>query len=157
MFNLCPPPLYFSILCLLFHTSFIRPVSLPSSFCISFSPLLSPLSSFRYIHSTCARLFLSPHSTFCTFFPLISSNICFLVFTSESCHHFSLSCTLSPQVLRDFLCHTPFILPVVPLFVDSLPSFLLVRVFVPFTQLFIHPSCFCSHLSTSSLAYPFLW
>jgi hypothetical protein len=38
----------------------------------------------------------------------------------------------------------PLILPVVSGFFDSLPSFLLVRVFVPFTQLYIHPSFFCS-------------
>jgi hypothetical protein len=62
----------------------------PSS-SISFSSILSPFRlhslflpipflpflSFRYIHFTCARLSLSTHTTFCIFFPLLSSNTCF--------------------------------------------------------------------------------
>jgi hypothetical protein len=51
----------FSPLPYLFH-----PFSLPSSFS------MSPRS--RRIHSTCARLSLSPHNTFCTFFPFLPSN-----------------------------------------------------------------------------------
>jgi hypothetical protein len=80
-------------------------------------------------------LSLSPHSTFCTFFPLLPPIPTFslLVPTSKSRHHFSFSCTLSPQVL-----------PVVSGFFDSFPSFLLVCGFVSFTQLYIHPSSFCS-------------
>jgi hypothetical protein len=42
-----------------------------------------------------------------------------------------------PQVLRNFLCHTSLILPVVSGFFDSFRSFLIVCVFVPFTQLYI--------------------
>jgi hypothetical protein len=69
---------FFSILSLLFHV--FHPSSLPSIFIQLFSPLLSlPLSlSFRYIHSTCAQLSLFSHSTFCTLFPLLPSNTCFL-------------------------------------------------------------------------------
>jgi hypothetical protein len=75
---------------------------------------------------------------------------CLRVSTSESRHHFSLSCTLSPQVLLNFLCHTLLIdtpsciLYLESRFFDSLPYFLLVDVFLPFTQLYIHSSCFCS-------------
>jgi hypothetical protein len=82
-----------------------------------------------------APSFLSFHPT-----PVFS----FLVPTSKSRHHFSFFCTLSPQVLWNFLCHTPLILPVVSGFFDSFPSFLLACVFVPFTQLYIHPASFCS-------------
>jgi hypothetical protein len=64
-----------------------------------------------------------------------------LVPTSESRHHFSFSCTLSPQIL---FCHIPLRLPVVPGFFDSFPCFLFVCEFVPFTQLNIPPSSFCS-------------
>jgi hypothetical protein len=72
------PPLFFHSLppfSYVFH-----PSSLPSIFIQLFSPLLSlPLSlSFRYIHSTCAQLSLFSHSTFCTLFPLLPSNTCFL-------------------------------------------------------------------------------
>jgi hypothetical protein len=92
---------------------------------------------------------LSPHSTFCTtapsflfFRPIAVFSL--LVSTSKARHHFSLFCTLSRQVFLNFLCHTPLILPVVSGFFDSFPSFLLVCVFAPFTQLYIHPSSFCS-------------
>jgi hypothetical protein len=75
-------------------------------------------------------------------FPLLPSIPVFflLVLTSKSRHHSSFFCTLSPQVLRNFFCHTSIILPVVFEFFDSFASFL----FVPFTQLYIHPSSFCS-------------
>jgi hypothetical protein len=63
-----------------------------------------------------------------------------LVPTSKSRHHFSFSCTHS---LWNFFCHRPLILPDVSGFFDSFPSFLLVCVFVPFTQLYIHLSFFC--------------
>jgi hypothetical protein len=117
-----------------------------------------PSLSFRSIHSTCAQLSFSPHSTFSTFFlsfhpiPVFS----LLIPTSESPHHFSFSCTLSPQVLQNFLCHTPLILPVVPRLSDSFPSLLLVRVFsLSLSSTFIHLH-FALNLSTSSLAYAFL-
>jgi hypothetical protein len=131
-FNPSPSLPYF------FHPS---PFRLHSVFLpVPFSPSLL----FRYIHSTCAELSLSPHSTFYTFFfsfhpiPVFS----FLVPTSKSRHHFSFFCTFSPQVLRNLLCHTSLILPVVSGFFDSFPSFLSVCIFVLFTQLYIHPSSF---------------
>jgi hypothetical protein len=97
------------------------------------------------MYSTCARLSLfiahsAPSFLFFHSIPVFS----LLVPTFQLRHHVSLSCTLSPQVLRNFLCHTPLILPVVPWFFDYLPSFLLVRVFVPFTHIYIHPSSFYS-------------
>jgi hypothetical protein len=131
----------------LFH-----PFYFPSVFTQYFSPFLSlSLLSFRYIHSTCAQFSLSPHSTFYTFFSLLPNNTCFL----SPRHHFSFSCTLSPQVFRNLLCHTPLILPVLSGFFYSLPSFLLVCVFLPFTQLYTHPFSFCSqsfHFFTLSLS-----
>jgi hypothetical protein len=129
-----PPPLSFS--------------TLPSS-SISLSSILSlfRLHSvlFSYINSTCAQLSLSPHRAFCTFFsfrPIPDFSL--LVPTSKSRHNFSFFCTLSSQLLGNFFCHTPLILLVVSGFFDSLPSFLLVCVFVPFTRLYIHPSFFWS-------------
>jgi hypothetical protein len=125
-FSFYPPSLPFSILSLLFHISFIHPISLPYLFTISPRSFLSfsliSLHPFHPVHSIAV-------------FSL-------LVATSKSRHHFSFF--LSPQVLRNFLCHTPLILPLVSGFCDSLPSFLLVCVFVPFTQLSINPSSFCS-------------
>jgi hypothetical protein len=114
----------------LFHPSY-----LPSVFIQYF--LLHPFPG--------AQLSLSSHSTFCTFFsfrpiPVFS----LLVPTSKSRHNFSFFCTLSSQLLGNFFCHTPLILLVVSGFFDSLPSFLLVCVFVPFTRLYIHPSFFWS-------------
>jgi hypothetical protein len=69
LFNSYSPPLSFSILSLLFHISFIHLISLSSSFSHSFFP---PLSHFAT--SIPHVLPLSPHSTFCTFFPLLPSN-----------------------------------------------------------------------------------
>jgi hypothetical protein len=117
--------------------SFIHLISLPSSFCISPGSFLS-LSHFAMsIPHVLNSLF--PHSTFCTFFLILPSNTCFL-----SSPSFFFLCPFSPQVLRSFLCHTPLMLSVVSAFFGSFPSFLLVCVFVPFTQLYIHPSSFCS-------------
>jgi hypothetical protein len=94
--------------------------------------------SFRYIYSTCALLsifLLIAHSapSFLSFHPVPVFSL--LV-------HFAFSCTFSPQVLRNFLCHTPLTLPVVSGFFNSFSSFLLVCGFVPFTQLYMHPSSF---------------
>jgi hypothetical protein len=48
----------------------------PSVFIPYFSPIpFSPSPPFLYIHSTCAQLSLSPHSTF---FPFLPSNTCLL-------------------------------------------------------------------------------
>jgi hypothetical protein len=99
-FFLLSPTSFFFYPSVLFHL-----ISLLSSFCISSRSFLS----------------LSPHSTFCTFFPLLPSNTCFLSPRSFS---------LSSKVLRNFLCHTPLKLPLVSGFFDSFPSFLLVCVFI---------------------------
>jgi hypothetical protein len=72
LFNSYPPPLSFSILSLLFHISFIHLISLSSLF----SHLSPPLSHFAT--SIPHVLPLSPHSTFCTFFPPLPSNTSFL-------------------------------------------------------------------------------
>jgi hypothetical protein len=90
--------------------------------------------------------YLSPpiaHSTpsFLSFHPIPVFSL--LIPTSESRHHFPLFCTLS-QVRRNFLCPPLLILPVISGFFDSLSSFLLACVFVPFTQVYVHPSSFCS-------------
>jgi hypothetical protein len=139
----------------LFHST-----NLPSVFIQYFSPFLClPLSQFATsIPHVLNRLSLPiAHSPL---FFLSSHPIpvfCLLIPTSESPHHFSFSCTLSPQVLQNFLCHTPLILPVVPRFSDSFPSLLLVRVFsLSLSSTFIH-LLFALNLSISSLTYPFLW
>jgi hypothetical protein len=102
------------------------------------TPILQKMDS-----SDCFPSTHTPHSTSCTFFPLLPSNTLFSLHfpTSESRHHFLFCCTLSPQVLRNFLCHIP---PCYSGFFNSLPSFLVVRVFVPFTEFYIHPYSFCS-------------
>jgi hypothetical protein len=88
----------------LYPTSFIHPISIPSSFSISPRSFLS----------------LSPHSTFSIFFPLLPSNICFL---SPRSH-----IKISPSFL--FLLHSPFPGPLEFLlhtgFFDFLPSVLLI-------------------------------
>jgi hypothetical protein len=76
-------------------------------------------------------LYFSPHSTFCTFFPL-------LPFIYESCHHFSPSCTLSPQIFRNFLCHTPFILFYLDSLILALLSCLSVSLSLSLSSTFIH-------------------
>jgi hypothetical protein len=65
----------------------------------------------------------------------------------------SMSCTLSPQILRNFPCLSYFLLDSLILSLLSCLSW----VFVPFTLLHNHPSLFATNLSTSSLAYQFLW
>jgi hypothetical protein len=113
--------------------SFVHPISLPSSLSISPHSFASlSLISLLPFHM-CSIVSLSPHSTVCTFFPLLPSNTCFCFF-----------CILSPQILWNFSSVILLILPLVSGFFDSLPSFLLICVFVPFTQLHIHPSSFCS-------------
>jgi hypothetical protein len=110
-------------------------VSLPSTFRIS-PPFLSlPLPHFSTLipHVLNCLSLLTAHSapSFLSFHPIPVFSL--LDPTSKSPHHFSFCYTLSPQVLRNFLCHTPLRLPVVPGFFDAFPSFLLVSVFVPFT------------------------
>jgi hypothetical protein len=112
---------------LYFILSSFRPhsVFLPAPF--------SPSLSFPYIHSTCAQLsLLITHSapSFLFFHPIPVFSL--LVPTFKSRHHFS------------FFCIFPPIFAVVSGFFDSFPSVLLVCVFIPFTQLYIHASSFCS-------------
>jgi hypothetical protein len=119
----------------LFH-----PSHLPSVFIQYFSPFLSlPLSHFStsipHVLNRLSLLVAHSAPSLLSFRPV---PVFSLVPTSKSPHHFSFSCTLS-QVVRNFLCHIPLILPVVSGFFDSFHSFLLVYVFVPFTQLYIHP------------------
>jgi hypothetical protein len=138
-----PPLLFFhsvpSLPYLLHPSISLHSVFLP----VPFSPSLS----FRYIHSTVFNsLSLAPRRTFCIFIPLLPSNTFLFFFllvpTLRSRHHFSFFCTFSFPF--PFLCHPSFILLVVSGFFDSFSSFLLVCVFVPFTQLYILPSSFCS-------------
>jgi hypothetical protein len=107
-----PLPLFsFSILSLLFHISFIHPISLPSSFCISphsFAPLFHFATSIPHVLYCLSLLIAYSASSFLSFHPIL--------FSLSSFPHLNLafiflSCTLSPQVLRNFLCHTPLILP----------------------------------------------
>jgi hypothetical protein len=63
------------------------------------------------------------------------------------------SLSLSPAAPEFPLSYTSH---VVSTFLDSFSSFLLACVFVPFTQLYIHPSYFCSQ-TFPFFAYPFLW
>jgi hypothetical protein len=118
---------FFHSLFLLFHISFIHPIHLHS---VILPVPFFPSVSFCHIHSICAQLSLSPHCSFGTFFPLLLA-IIFLSFA------------LSPPGTPKYSL-SPLILSVVSGFFDSLPSFLLVCVFVPFIQLYIHPSSFCS-------------
>jgi hypothetical protein len=120
--------------------SFIHLISLPSSFSISprsFSSL--NLISLHPFH-VCSIVSLSSLHIL----QLLSlSSIQYLVSVSSLPHLYLaiifFSCILSPRVL---FCHIPLILPVVPGFFYSFPCFLLVCVFVPFTQLNIPPSSF---------------
>jgi hypothetical protein len=123
----------------LFHQSYLPSVFIRISLRSFLS--LSPISLHPFHMYSIVSLSLSPHTIFFTFHPI--PVISLRVSTSKSRHHFSFSCTLSAQVLRNFLCHTPLMLSVVSGFFDSFPSFLLVCVLVLFTQLYIHPSFFC--------------
>jgi hypothetical protein len=130
-FCLFPTPFLFPSVPLfsyLFH-----PSHLPSVFIQYFSPLFLSFS-FRYIHSTCAQLSLSlllAHSapSFLSFRPIPVFSL--LVFTSKSRHHFSFFCTVSPQVLRNFLCYTPYL-------ILSLLSCLSVSLSLSSSSTFIH-------------------
>jgi hypothetical protein len=130
-FSLYSPPRSFSILSLLFHISFIHPISLQSSLSISPRSFPSPLSHFAASvpHVLDRLTLLAAHSA-----PLLFSLSLFVSGISPS--FFSLS-----HPPRNFLCHTL----ILPGFSDSISSLLLVRVFVPLAQLPTHPSSFCSH------------
>jgi hypothetical protein len=114
-----------------------HPTLLPSVFAQYFSPDLSlPLSHFvaSAPHVLDRLILLSAHPA-----PSL------LVPASKPRHHFPLFRTLSPQVHRNILYQASLILLVVPGFSDSLPSLLLVRVFVPLAHLRAHPFSFRSH------------
>jgi hypothetical protein len=105
--------------------------------------------SFPTLHSVFLPLPFSPSLHF------LSSPSTQYMFFLSSFHHLCLaiSCTLSLQILRNFLCLSYFLLDSLILSLLSCLSW----VFVPFTQLHNHPSLFATNLSTSSLAYQFLW
>jgi hypothetical protein len=113
----------------------VHPAYLPSGFIRYFSSSFLSFS-FRYIHSTCAQLslfLLVAHSapSFLSFRPIPVFSL--LVSTSISRHHFSLFCTVSPQVLRNFLCYTPSL-------ILSLLSCLSVSLSLSISSTFIHLS-----------------
>jgi hypothetical protein len=154
-FPFCPPLLSFFILSPLFHISFIHPISIPP---VPFSPFLS----FHHIHSTCVQLSLSPHtcSTFCTFFPLLPSNNCFPSFSFPHLHLaiIFLSCALSlPRYYGiSSVVHLSYSLLYLDSSILSLLSCLSVSLCLSPSSTLTHLP-FALNLSTSSLAYPFLW
>jgi hypothetical protein len=101
------------------------------------------LSSHHILH-----LFFSPSIQYVfslSWFPRLNLAIIFL----------SLALSLSPQLLRNFLCHTPLILLVVSGFFDpSLLSCLSVSLSFSLSSTSIHPP-FALNLSTFSLAFLF--
>jgi hypothetical protein len=131
-FFLSPTPFFFYYVLpvpYLFHPSYL--LSLP----------LSPFATFPLHTCSIVSLFIA-HSapSFLSFHPIPVFSL--LVHTSKYRHHFSFSpCT--PEFPLSY-SYTSHILSLVSGFFDSFPSFLLVCVFVPFTQLYIHPSSFCS-------------
>jgi hypothetical protein len=126
-FNIFSPPRSSSILSLLFHIFFIHLISLPSSFSISLRSFLSlSLISLHPFHMCSIPLSLSPHTTFCTFFPLLPSIPIFSLLVPTSSLFFL------------FLRHTPLILPVVSRF---FPFFLACLCLCPFHSA-LHSSIF---------------
>jgi hypothetical protein len=145
-FSFYPPSLSFSILSLLFHISY-----LPSVFIQYFSPFLSLPLSFHRIHVLDPLSLLVAHSAPSILsFPSIPV-FSLLIPTSKSRHHFS--CTLSPQVLRNFLSYSLLCLDSL---IFSLLSFLSVSLPLSLSSAFIHFP-FVLNLFTPSLTYPFLW
>jgi hypothetical protein len=127
----------------LFHPSYLPSVFIQYFFPFPFSPSLSHFAtSIPHVLNCLSLLIAHSAPSFLSFRPVPVFS--FLVPTYKSHHHFSFFCTLSPQVLRNFLCHTPFILPVV----SAVSLFSLSSTFI---HLF-----FALNLSTFSLAYPFL-
>jgi hypothetical protein len=93
----------------------------------------------------CSLSLLIAHSapSFLFFHPIPTSFLSPRFTTSESRHHFSFLPLSLPRYSRiSSVIHLSYSL--VSGFFDSLPSSLLVCVFVSFTQLYIHPSSFCS-------------
>jgi hypothetical protein len=119
----------------------------PSHLSSVFIQYFSPFRSFPLPHCAtsishvldCLSLLMALHSpSFLSFHPIPVFSL--LVPTCESRHHFPFSCTFSPQVLRNFLCHTPLIFP--DFYLDSL-------IFSSFHSALLIP--FVLNLSTSSL------
>jgi hypothetical protein len=127
-FFLSPHPIPFPYL---FHPSYLAFV-----FIRYFSPFLPlPFSPFHI----CSLVIAHSAPSFLSFHPI--PVFALLVTSSKSRHHFSFSCTLSPQVFRNFLCYTPLILPLLSGFFDSLPSFLLIwSLSLSLSSTFIHLS-----------------
>jgi hypothetical protein len=123
----------------LFHPSYLPPV-----FIQHFSPSPSlPLSNFAtsipHVRNGLSRLITHSPTSFLSFHAFS-----LLVPTSKCRHHSSFFCTLFPQVLRNFLCHT-FLL-----YLDFLffPFFLACLCLYPFhSALYMHPSFFRSQSS----------
>jgi hypothetical protein len=112
-----------SILSLFFDISFIHLISLPSLFTISPRSFLSLSHVATSIPPVLNCLFLLIAHSAPSFLSSHSILLFYLrVLTSKSRHNLSFFGNLSPQVLRNFLCHTPLILPIVPGFFDSFPS-----------------------------------
>jgi hypothetical protein len=149
-------PLSFSIL---FHISFIDLISLPSSFSIFPRSFLFLSLSFRYIHSTNARLSLSPH----IILHLLSSPSIQYLFSLSSFLHLNLAIiflSFAHSLPRfsgiSFVIHLSYFLLNLNSLILSLLSCLSVSLFISLSSKCIHLSFANPNLSTSSLAYPFL-
>jgi hypothetical protein len=154
-FTFFPIPHLFLFLSILsFSISFIHSISLPSSFS-SLSPSLSLSLSLSFLSF---RSLLIPHAapSFLSFHPMPVFSL--LVPTSKSRHHFPFSCTLLSSGTPEF----PLVidLPYSLLYLDSLIlsfiSYFSVSLSFSLSSTFIHLP-FALNLSTSSLAYLFLW
>jgi hypothetical protein len=119
------------------HSIFLPASFPPSSHFATSIPHVLDYLSLLIAHS--ARSFLSFHPI-----PVFS----LLVPTSESRHHFSLSCTLSP--------YTPCCILYLDSLILALISCLSMSLSLLLSSIFIH-LLFALNLSTSSLAYPFFW
>jgi hypothetical protein len=107
---LSPTP-FFSCSFLPFHISFIHLISLLFSFSIPprsvlFLFLISLHPFYIYVLNYLSRLIAHSAPFFLSFHSIPVSSL--LVPTSKSRRHFFFFSTLSPQVLRNFLCHTSF-------------------------------------------------
>jgi hypothetical protein len=150
-------PLYFSILPLLFHISFIHPISLPSSFGISprsFLSLSHFATSIPHVFNCLSLLIAHSAPSFLSFRPLPGFSLLVPTSTLTIIFFFHLH-SLSPSIPE--FPHTPLILPVyLDSLIPALLSCLSVSLSLSRSSTFIHLP-FALNLSTSSLAYPFLW
>jgi hypothetical protein len=158
--KIIPPPLSFLILSLPFHIFFIHPISLPFSFIflpVPFSPYLSHFAtSIPHVRDCVSLLVAHSVPSFLSF--RLTPVFSLLVLTSKSRHHFlsralslpgnsgiPFSCTSHTFCCIWILSFSPFFLACLCLcpFHSGPLSF----IYLPFAL----------NLSTSSLAYPFLW